>query len=104
MNKFLGMTVLALLAAGTAMPVVAQQMDAGTLTCEAYLAMSAGQKDEATNAVTAYVADAANATTTAAAAELIKGMDTTATQQALDAACVGAPVGATVPMALEVKK
>ena len=44
-----------------------------------------------------------NASTTAAAAELINGMDETAVQQALDSACVGAVPGITVPMALEKK-
>lgn len=103
MNKFLGATALAFFTAGVAMPVLAQQMEPATLTCEAYLAMDAGQKNEATNAVTSYVNDAANAETSAAAAEVIKGMDETAAQQALDAACVGAVAGTTVPMALQNK-
>jgi hypothetical protein len=102
MKTAFGLTGL-ILAAGLSMPAMAQQIDAGLLTCEAYLAMDAAGKTEATNAVTTYVKDAANASTTAAAAELINGMDDTAVQQALDAACVGAVPGITVPMALEKK-
>jgi hypothetical protein len=92
-----------ILAAGLSMPAMAQQIDAGMLTCEAYLAMDAAGKTESTNAVMTYVNDAANSTTTAAAAEIIKGMDDIAVQQAIDSVCVGAAVGITVPMALETK-
>jgi hypothetical protein len=102
MNKFIGL-VGVIFATGLGMPALAQQIDAGTLTCEAFLAMDAGGKAEATNAVTSYVSDAANAGTTAAAAEVIKGMDEMATQQAIDAACGGAAPGMTVPMALQNK-
>ena len=92
-----------ILAAGLSMPAMAQQIDAGLLTCEAYLAMDAAGKTESTNAVMTYVNDAANASTTAAAAEVITGMDEVAVQQALDAACAGAAAGTTVPMALQAK-
>lgn len=92
-----------ILAAGLSMPAMAQQIDAGLLTCDAYLAMDAAGKTESTNAVMTYVNDAANAMTTAAAAEIIKGMDDIAVQQAIDSACVGAVAGITVPMALETK-
>ena len=92
-----------ILAAGLSMPAMAQQINAGMLTCEAYLAMDAAGKTESTNAVMTYVNDAANASTTAAAAEIIKGMDDIAVQQAIDAACAGAAAGITVPMALETK-
>jgi hypothetical protein len=102
MKAAFGLTGL-VLAAGLSMPAMAQQIDAGMLTCEAYLAMDAAGKTEATNAVTSYVKDAANALTTAAAAELIKAMDDITVQQAIDSACVGAVPGITVPMALEKK-
>ena len=58
---------------------------------------------EASNAVSSYVADAANAATTAAAAEMMKGMDATQAQQAIESACNGAAAGTTVPMALQTK-
>ena len=102
MKTAFGLTGL-VLAAGLSMPAMAQQIDAGMLTCETYLAMDAAGKAEATNAVTSYVNDAANASTTAAAAEVITGMDEVAVQQALDAACAGAAAGTTVPMALQAK-
>ena len=102
MNRVIGL-VGVMFATGLALPAAAQQIDAGALTCEAFLAMDAGGKAEATNAVTTYVADAANADTTAAAAEVISGMDDMETQRAIDAACVGAAPGMTVPMALENK-
>ena len=91
-----------LMGVGLSTPALAQ-MDAGALTCEAFLALDAGAKVEASNAVTTYVADAANASTTAAAAEMVKGMDATQVQQAIESACVGATAGITVPMALQAK-
>jgi hypothetical protein len=91
-----------LVGAGLSAPALAQ-IDAGVLTCEAFLALDAGAKVEATNAVTTYVADAANAASTAAAAEMLKGMDETQALQAIESACVGATAGITVPMALEAK-
>jgi hypothetical protein len=102
MKTAFGLTCL-VLAAGLSMPAMAQQIDAGLLTCEVYLAMDAAGKAEATNAVTSFVKDAANASTTAAAAEGINGMDEMAVQQAINSACVGAAAGITVPMALQVK-
>jgi hypothetical protein len=91
-----------LLGAGLSAPALAQ-IDAGALTCEAFLALDAGGKVEASNAVSSYVADAANAATTAAAAEMMKGMDATQAQQAIESACNGAAAGTTVPMALQTK-
>ena len=100
MKAAFGLTGL-VFAAGLSTPAMARQIDAGMLTCEACLAMDAGGKTEATNAVTTYVKDAANASTTAAAAERIKTMDDITVQQAIDSACVGAVAGITVPMALQ---
>ncbi len=91
-----------LVVAGLSAPALAQ-IDAGALTCEAFLALDAGAKVEATNAVTTYVAEAANAESTAAAAEMLNGMDATQAQQAIESACVGATAGITVPMALQAK-
>jgi hypothetical protein len=91
-----------LVGAGLSAPALAQ-IDAGVLTCEAFLALDAGGKIEATNAVMNYVADAANASSTAAAAQMMEGMDATQAQQAIESVCVGATAGITVPMALEAK-
>ena len=91
-----------LVGAGLSAPALAQ-IDAGALTCEAFLALDAGGKVEASNAVTSFVTDAANAESTAAAAEMMKGMDATQAQQAIESACVGATAGITVPMALQAK-
>jgi hypothetical protein len=42
-----------------------------------------------------------NADRTAAAAEMMKGMDATQAQQAIESACNGAAAGVTLPMALQ---
>ncbi len=76
-------------------------MDAGALTCEAFLALDAGAKGAATHAVTISVADAATAESTAAAAEMPSGMDATQAPQAVESAGVGATADITVPMALQ---
>jgi hypothetical protein len=102
MKAAFGLTGL-VLATRLSTPAMAQQIDAGLLTCEACLAMDAADKAEATNAVISYVKDAANASTTGAAADLVKKMDGTAVHGAIDSACVGAVAGMTVPMALEKK-
>jgi hypothetical protein len=91
-----------LVVAGLSAPALAQ-MDAGALTCAAFLALDAGAKGAATNAVTISVADAATAESTAAAAEMPSGMDATQAPQAVESACRGATAGITVPMALQAK-
>jgi hypothetical protein len=89
--------------AGLSLPAFARQREAGALTNETFPASGAAFKAEALNAVRSYVTDAANAESTAAAAEMMKGMDATQAQQAIESACVGATAGTTVPMALQAK-
>ena len=99
MKARIGIAAL-MIGAGLSLPAFAQQIDAGALTCETFLASDAAFRAEAVNAVKSYVKDAANADKTAAAASMIKGMDGAAAHKAIDAACAGAPAGTTVPQAL----